>query len=239
MKRTNRREFLTCLSVGTIGTSLADILISAAPGLSKGVARSKRLSHKVKFSLGIASYTFRHFNLDQTLEMTQRLGIGTIAFKDFHLPLDSSEEQIKAVAEKVKRAGLRLYGCGVVYMKNEHEVQRAFDYARAAGMELIIGVPEHDLLPLVDRKSRNTISSWRSTITAPATSAIPAQNRLISVSVFWIGALVSALMWDIRSVLAWIQPRRSKHLRIDCWIFISKMLLPPPRRGRPSKSVAV
>jgi len=152
MKRTNRREFLTCLSVGTIGTSLADILISAAPGLSKGVARSKRLSHKVKFSLGIASYTFRHFNLDQTLEMTQRLGIGTIAFKDFHLPLDSSEEQIKAVAEKVKRAGLRLYGCGVVYMKNEHEVQRAFDYARAAGMELIIGVPEHDLLPLVDRK---------------------------------------------------------------------------------------
>ena len=39
-------------------------------------------------------------------------------------------------------------------MKNEEEVQRAFDYAKAAGMEVIIGVPEHNLLELVNKKVR-------------------------------------------------------------------------------------
>jgi len=37
-------------------------------------------------------------------------------------------------------------------MKNEDEVHRAFNYARTAGMRVIIGVPEHDLLELVNKK---------------------------------------------------------------------------------------
>jgi sugar phosphate isomerase/epimerase len=39
-------------------------------------------------------------------------------------------------------------------MNNESEVNQAFDYAEAAGMKVIIGVPDHDLLPLVDKKVR-------------------------------------------------------------------------------------
>ena len=52
----------------------------------------------------------------------------------------------------MKAAGLRLYGCGVVYMRNENEVHRAFDYAKTSGMEVIIGVPEHHLLALVNSR---------------------------------------------------------------------------------------
>ena len=37
-------------------------------------------------------------------------------------------------------------------MKKEADVHRAFDYAKAAGMKVIIGVPAHELLPLVDKK---------------------------------------------------------------------------------------
>ncbi len=152
MKRNSRREFVTLISLGAVGTALGKGFLTRPSLVSQRLMEPERLSDRIKFSLGIASYTFRHFNLEQTLAMTRRLGIGHIAFKDFHLPLDSSEEQIKSVAEKVRQAGLRLYGCGVVYMKNEFEVQRAFDYAMAAGMELIIGVPEHDLLGLVNQK---------------------------------------------------------------------------------------
>ena len=83
--------------------------------------------------------------------MTQRVGLKYIAFKSFHLPLDSSPEHIRKVVQKVKDAGLELYGGGVIYMKTEDEVHRAFAYAKAAGMKTIIGVPAHDLLPLVDR----------------------------------------------------------------------------------------
>jgi sugar phosphate isomerase/epimerase len=37
-------------------------------------------------------------------------------------------------------------------MSKESEVDQAFDYAKAAGMEMIVGVPNPELLPLVERK---------------------------------------------------------------------------------------
>jgi inosose dehydratase len=109
-----------------------------------------------KFELGLASYTFREFDLDATLAAAGRLGLGRIALKDVHLPLDSSAEVVRAAAAKVRAAGLVLYGCGVVYMKNEAEVDRAFAYARAGDMKVIVGVPGHELLGRVERRVRET-----------------------------------------------------------------------------------
>jgi sugar phosphate isomerase/epimerase len=100
----------------------------------------------------MASYTFREFSLEETISMTKRLGLKWISLKSFHLPLESTEQQIRDVAEKVKASGLDLYGCGVIYMRNEQEVERAFHYARTAGIKVIIGVPNHDLLKRVEEK---------------------------------------------------------------------------------------
>lgn len=148
-----RRRFL-----GTVGMGAAAYAAGAfgclvgsnqlqAQGPAQGAATKRRL-----FELGLASYSLRKFDLDQTLEMTKRVGLKYIAFKDFHLPLDSSPEKISEVVEKVRRAGLELYGGGVIYMNSEAEVHRAFDYAKAAGMKVIIGAPKHELLPLVNQK---------------------------------------------------------------------------------------
>jgi len=84
--------------------------------------------------------------------MTKRVGLKYICFKSFHLPLDSTPAQIQAVVAKVKEAGLILYGGGVITMKTEDQVHNAFDYAKAAGMKIIVGVAAPDLLPLVNRK---------------------------------------------------------------------------------------
>jgi sugar phosphate isomerase/epimerase len=108
------------------------------------------------FKLGLASYTFREFDLDAVLAMARRLALERISLKDMHLPLDSSEGTIRAAAEKVRAAGLELYGCGVVYMTSPAEVDRAFAYAGAAGMSVIIGVPEHDLLRRAADRVRET-----------------------------------------------------------------------------------
>ncbi len=84
--------------------------------------------------------------------MTKRVGLKYICFKSVHLELDSTQAEIEAAVAKVKEAGLTLYGGGVISMKTEPEVHRAFDYAKAAGMKVIIGVPELELLPLVNEK---------------------------------------------------------------------------------------
>jgi inosose dehydratase len=143
----SRREFLRIAGAGALASTLLEGGC-LAESRSSGSARPA----KTLFQLGMASYTLRKFDLDRTLDMTKRVGLKYIAFKSSHLPLDSSPAEIAEVAEKVKQAGLILYGGGVIYMKNAAEVDQAFDYAKAAGMKTIIGVPQPPLLPLVEKK---------------------------------------------------------------------------------------
>jgi inosose dehydratase len=146
MPELSRRDFLKSGSIGTVGIAIG--ATSSAPLLSQPLNEHE----PPQIALGLASYTFRKFSLDETLAMTTRVGLTKIAFKSFHLPLESSESEIKTVIEKTKSAGLDPYGCGVIYMQNEDEISRAFNYARAAGMRLIIGVPRPELLKSVNQK---------------------------------------------------------------------------------------
>jgi len=140
--RSDRRRFLQ-----TAGAGLA---AACAAGGHRQVLAAPAAS--VPFQLGMASYTFRQFSVDQTIEMTKRLGLTRIVFKDFHLKLDATPAVMAETLAKVKEAGLELYGGGVIYMKSEAEVDRAFEYAKAAGMKLIVGVPNYELLDYTNRK---------------------------------------------------------------------------------------
>jgi len=146
MKKTKRRDFIKIAGMGIAVASLPQI-----GGASKAGSLERPAKSAAPFTLGMASYTFRKFDLEDTLAMTKRLGLKRIAFKSFHLP-ESTKEEINSTVSKVKAAGLMLYGGGVVYMKNRGEVDRAFEYASSAGMKVIIGVPEPGLLVLVDNK---------------------------------------------------------------------------------------
>ena len=153
----DRREFLQIATAGAAALVAGPAL--GAEGSKKGKARKKRAETQaprggrtLPFELGLASYTLRKFDLAKTLEMTNRVGLKHIALKDVHLAMNSSPEQIKEAVAKVKEAGLDLYGGGVIYMRDEAQVNQAFDYAKAAGMRVIIGVPQPELLPLVDKK---------------------------------------------------------------------------------------
>jgi len=148
-RKQTRRHFLQLAGVGS-AASLAGATAAAA---QLRTIYSPRTA-KRRFELGLASYTLRKFKLDETLTMTKRVGLKYICFKSFHLPLDSAPEQISDVVKKVKDAGLTLYGGGVISMKKEPDVHRAFEYAKAAGMKVIVAVPAPQLLPLVEKKVR-------------------------------------------------------------------------------------
>lgn len=143
-----RRNFLKLAGAGVVAAQAPNLLASRPPSLLTGKG--------IPFQLGIASYTFREFSLEECIKMTHGLDIKKLCLKSMHMPLDSSPEEIKKMAAKVREDGIDLYGGGVIYMKNAHEVENAFAYARHAGMKVIVGVPQHDLLELCSTKAKET-----------------------------------------------------------------------------------
>lgn len=105
-----------------------------------------------KFKVGMAGYTFVKFDLDKTLETMKKADVHYLCIKDFHLPLNSTDEQIAAFHAKLKEFDVTGYAVGPIYMRSEEEIDRAFEYAKRVGVKLIVGVPNYELLPYVDKK---------------------------------------------------------------------------------------
>jgi len=155
MNNVTRRGFLKTAGVAAAAASVP--LSGALPGqLLQAEIKDANHNRSFPFTLGIASYTFRSFKLEDAIEMTKRTGLKTLTLKEMHLPLTSSDEQIRAAIDKIKQAGLEADSCGVVYMKTEDEVKRAFAYAKTAGMKKVIAGPEPPLLPVVERSVKET-----------------------------------------------------------------------------------
>lgn len=105
-----------------------------------------------KFKLGMAGFTFVRFDVEAMLKTMQRTDVHNICIKDFHLPLTSTDEEIATFHEKLKEYDVTGYAVGPIYMKSEEEVDNAFEYAKKVGVKLIVGVPNYELLPYVDKK---------------------------------------------------------------------------------------
>ena len=104
------------------------------------------------FKISFAGYTFRDYDLDATLEMMQKIDARYLCIKDFHLPLTSTNEEIATFHTKL--AAKNVTGCGVgpIYMRTEAAVDEAFAYTRCVGVKVLVGVPDYELLPYVDKK---------------------------------------------------------------------------------------
>ncbi len=140
-----RREFLKVAGALAVAGS-----IPSPASLCSGTFPEAR-SATFPFDLGIASYTFRSVSLERTIAMTRRLGVRRLTLKDMHLPLKSTEDEIKSSLAKISAAGLMLSSCGVVYMKTEEEIRDAFTYAQLAGLKMLVGVPDQSLLRVAER----------------------------------------------------------------------------------------
>ncbi|MBL7188212.1 MAG: sugar phosphate isomerase/epimerase [Phycisphaerae bacterium] len=147
-KEQSRRKLLRLAGAGAAASLIG---AQSSPGQTRRSSAGRRGIEPL-FQLGLASYTLRQFSLDETLAMTGKVGLKYICFKSMHLELDSTPSQIETVVAKVNEAGLTLYGGGVISMKNEKQVNQAFDYAKAAGMKVIIAAPSPEMLSLIETK---------------------------------------------------------------------------------------
>lgn len=143
----SRRQFLKLTGGGILAAGVTSVYGSS------GII-SPAINSKYSFSLGMAGYTFKGLSVERTIEIMNYIGINYLSVKDFHMPLDSTRDQIEAVTGKFKAAGINVYTVGVIYMKTEEEVDQAFEYAGMAGVKMIVGAPEYKLLPYVEKKVR-------------------------------------------------------------------------------------
>lgn len=141
----NRRNFLKVAGIG-----VAAVAVPVFSQASTKKAEEKKC--KFDFQFGVASYTLRKFSTEEALDMTLRCGVNRITFKSMHLPLDSDKATIEKTVALCNKKGVTLYGGGVIYMKSKEQVDQAFEYAKMANMDMIVGVPNHELLEYVEGK---------------------------------------------------------------------------------------
>src|SRR5687768_12890811 len=136
----SRRAFFRSTLAGAAG----------ATGLASGAAllmggANAAAAPKVALKIGLASYSMRKQSLDQVIELCKAARVSHVTLKEMHLPLKSTAAELQAARDKLAAAGIQLAGVGVIYMKSEEEVRRAFEYAKAAQAPLIVGAPNPEL----------------------------------------------------------------------------------------------
>ena len=140
-----RRQFLKLAGTGVLAVGATSLYASSS--MPDSVENGLNT-----FSIGMAGYTFKEFTVEKTIEMMKRIGVANLSLKDFHMPMNSNQEQINAIIGKFKSAGINVYTVGVVYMKTQESVDQAFEYAKMAGVKMIVGAPDYGLLTYVEKK---------------------------------------------------------------------------------------
>src|ERR1044071_2064089 len=104
-----RRSFFKQAGIATAG---AVITQSFGTVMTQGQDGAAIAPGQDTFRLGMAGYTFNKFKLDQSLEMLKKVDVHYLCIKDFHLPLNSTDEQIAAFHAKCKSFNVTGYGVG-------------------------------------------------------------------------------------------------------------------------------
>ena len=130
-------------------------MLSAAALVSNPARSFAAQTHSLAPSpirLGIASYTFRKFDQAHLIDFMHQLKTPYLNLKDVHLPM-TPLDQVAPRAAEYRAAGFKLTAAGSIrFSKDEDDDIRAkFEYVKAAGIPLIVGMPDRNILPRLEK----------------------------------------------------------------------------------------
>jgi len=142
---TPRRKFLKITAAGIAGAVFAPN--RATP------SSTAKLSSEGEIKLGVASYSLRAFSRADAIKMVQELRTPFINLKSFHLPYESTPDELATARNKLEAAGLKIVGGGNnnIVEDNDEHVRRFFEYAKHSGMPLLVIAPKPEFLPRIER----------------------------------------------------------------------------------------
>jgi sugar phosphate isomerase/epimerase len=148
-----RRDFVKLAALGAVGATLLDSRAGREAQAAEHETHIYRRAQKTGIKLGVASYSLRNFPRARAIEMTKALGVRYINFKSMHLPYDASLAEIALARQQLAAAGLELVGGGMITFETDTDdgVRKYFDYAKAAGMPLMVGTCKAGTLPRIEK----------------------------------------------------------------------------------------
>jgi sugar phosphate isomerase/epimerase len=131
----NRRLFLK--------TSAALFGSAAIVSLRADDSKSASQDEFGGFTVGIQSYTFRKFNLEQALKRTQELGLKFVEFTSGHVPANSKPEQIDALTKLCSEYSITPVAYGVEkFTKDDDANKKLFEFGKALGIRTFSADPD-------------------------------------------------------------------------------------------------
>jgi sugar phosphate isomerase/epimerase len=104
--------------------------------------------------IGVATYTFREWPLEETIKGLQRVGMKYISIKNVknHIDLSHTSEERKQRAQMFRAAGMIPMSVGNVSMRgSDDDIRKGFEYAKDVGVPTIVCAPRRDAIPLLDK----------------------------------------------------------------------------------------
>jgi sugar phosphate isomerase/epimerase len=132
----SRRSFLGAASWLAAGEAFARPLDRTAPG---------------ELRLGVATYSLRKFSRPEAIRMLGQLGVRYVSIKSFHLPYESSPEELRRGAQEFRDAGFAILSGGNIDLTKPAELRAMFEYAKTCGMPMMVCAPSHATLDAVEK----------------------------------------------------------------------------------------
>ena len=109
-----------------------------------------------EFKLGIATYSLRKFSRPQAIAMLKQMHVKYVNIKDVHLAMNASPEEIRAGRKEFEDAGFIIEGGGNISFSkdDEQDIRKNFEYAKLAGMPIIVCAPTHATLPKMEKYAK-------------------------------------------------------------------------------------
>lgn len=138
---TSRRSFFAA-SAGAMAAA------SAVPPADAAVN-----NETLGFKLGVASYSLREFQRGLAIRMIQALQTPYVSVKEFHLPIEAARAEWENGRRDFEKAGLRIMSGGNIDLHSDDpaDIRRKFEYAKAAGMPMMVCAPTHANLPAIEK----------------------------------------------------------------------------------------
>jgi inosose dehydratase len=124
---------------------------AAAPVLA-AVGRAADPDQIGGYPLGVQSYTFRKFDLEQALKRMRDAGLTAVELFRGHLPTNASPDKIAAAKKLAADYGVTPVAFGVERFSSNHDNnKKTFEFAAALGVKFLSADPDPDSFDSLDK----------------------------------------------------------------------------------------